>query len=158
MRMSRICRFLRRLQIKIEGGDGRGRYICGESFRETIIERVDDRLLKDRLFLDSTLTIEMLARIVGTNRTYLSQSISMQKGMTFCEYINSFRIEYAKSYIRENINKGDTGSRTQCSFLSTDDIAFASGFGSKRNFVRQFRRQAGVTPMQYMKSLNSSYI
>ena len=120
-------------------------YVCEKTSRVAIMARVDAKLQKEQLFLESRFTIDSLARNVGTNRTYLSQSIKMERGISFSDYINSFRIEYAKQYIIDSIAKEATVR------MFVDDIAMASGFGSKRNFVRQFRKIEGVTPMQYIK-------
>ena len=130
----RVFRLFRRNKPK--------RYICEESSRRAIMRRAERELTKELSFLDSALTIDSLARAVGTNRTYLSQSVRLEKGLAFCEYINSLRIDYAKCYMQSEQAK-----------FSTDEVAIISGFGSKRNFVRQFRRMEGMTPVQYYKRL-----
>ena len=134
LRLFRILNILRRNKQK--------RYICEESSRRAIMKRAERELTKELSFLDSSLTIDSLARAVGTNRTYLSQSVRLEKGLAFCEYINRFRIDYAKSYMQSEQAK-----------FSTEEVAIISGFGSKRNFVRQFRHMEGMTPVQYYKRL-----
>ena len=137
------------LRSRIRRNRGRSGYVCNKLSRVAIMARVDAKLQKEQLFLESRFTIDSLARNVGTNRTYLSQSIKMERGLSFSDYINSFRIGYAKQYIIERIAK-DSSVR-----LFVDDIAMIAGFGSKRNFVRQFRKIEGVTPMQCIKRLRS---
>jgi len=39
------------------------------------------------------------------------------------------------------------------SSTTIDDLAIVSGFGSKRNFIRYFKKIEGITPGQYMKGL-----
>jgi len=119
------------------------------------MERAERILTKEMSFLDNTLTIESLARAVGTNRTYLSQSVRIEKRLSFCEYINNFRIDYAKIYMQGDQPKRDIGVVKDNVTISTEELAIISGFGSKRNFVRQFRRMEGVTPIQYYKRLRS---
>ena len=133
----------------------RRNHICEESFRKAIMERAERVLAKELSFLDNTITIDYLARAVGTNRTYLSQSVRIERGLTFCEYINNFRIEYAKVYMQGGQMKRDTRVVKEGEIISTEELAIISGFGSKRNFVRQFRRMEGVTPVQYYKRLRS---
>lgn len=108
----------------------------------SIISRSDSVLKKDKLFLDQNLHIGRLAKEVGTNRTYLSRSIKSIKGTSFADYINFQRIAYAKEYLVKNPPD-----------ITIDDLAIVSGFGSKRNFIRYFKRTEGITPGQYMKGL-----
>ncbi len=116
-----------------------------------IIIRFDDILDKKRLFLRNDLVIEMLAREVGTNRTYLSRAIHLQKGVSFSDYVNSRRICYAKECIQTYITNAIDGKSDPD--LTTEDLALLSGFGSKRNFIRYFKKIEGITPGQYMKGL-----
>ena len=141
---------------KISGRRPSG-YVCGDSFQKIIMERADKRLERERSFTNHLFTIEDLARLVGTNRTYLSQSIKMQKGMSFCSYINGWRIGYAKRYIEEK-RKERSGGRIgrESGQLTTDDLAIICGFGSKRNFIRQFKQRESVTPMQYIRKMEVS--
>ena len=147
----------------------------------SIVRRSDTVLKADKLYLDQNLHIGRLAKEVGTNRTYLSRSIKSIKGMTFTDYINFQRIAYAKEYMM-NYSKAKTDSKTvdmTCYLTSyktnsrsnsksncdsnwnrntrysttIDDLAIVSGFGSKRNFIRYFKRLEGITPGQYMKGL-----
>ncbi len=60
-----------------------------------IARRVDSLMDKKRLFLKGDLTLEKLAREVGTNRTYLSRMFNRVKGTTFSDYLNRKRLEYA---------------------------------------------------------------
>ena len=131
----------------------RRRYVCEESFRKTIIKRIELKLAAEEMFLDNAITIDNLARAIGTNRTYLSQSIKMETGLTFCELVNGLRVGYAKQCMTgEHIKRAMDIIRDDGT-LSTEELAIVSGFGSKRNFVRQFRHIEGITPVQYFRKI-----
>ena len=150
---------------------------CKLTRNNLIINRSDSVLKRDKLFLNQNLQIGKLAKEVGTNRTYLSRSIKSIKGTTFADYINFHRIAYAKEYMM-NYSKAKADSKindmtcyltsyktnarsnyksnsknNSISNTTIDDLAIVSGFGSKRNFIRYFKRLEGITPGQYMKGL-----
>jgi len=117
-----------------------------------IIRKSDELLNIKHLFLDQNFKIDTLAREIGTNRTYLSRSISYIKKENFTGYINGKRVEYAKNIISKNANCSSCGKDEPT--MSTEDFAIASGFGSKRSFVRCFKEREGVTPSQYRNHMS----
>ncbi len=106
-----------------------------------------DELLKDafeqkQLYLNPKLTINDVARSIGTNRTYLSSYLNNELKTTFYDFINSIRIERkAKQLLKEkNIN------------LTIDEIAQQSGFNSVSTFRRAFIKNTGKTPNDFRKT------
>ena len=63
--------------------------------------RVDEVMRLKQLYLNSNLTLEMLAQEMGTNRTYLSRMFNWKKKMSFTAYLNGMRLDYATSCIKE---------------------------------------------------------
>lgn len=76
-----------------------------------------------QLYLDPRFKRDELAKIVGTNRTYLS-IVFRQRFNSFYNYINTLRIEYSIRFQQDH---------PECSRL---EIAHASGFGSLRSYFR----------------------
>ena len=85
------------------------------------------------------LTIEELAGMIDSNRTYISGYIKHTYGMSFREWIASLRIEYAKQILTEN------------SSMSINEVCAATGFVSKSYFVRIFTKFEGVSPLKWRK-------
>ncbi len=132
----------------------RGRQLCKKPVDRgygDIICRSDLVLERELLFLDSNLSIDTMARRVGTNRTYLSNSIRIIRNQSFTDYINTKRVDYAKRIIEDHTISFKSGDAKFGS--SMEDFATASGFGSKRSFVRCFKEREGVTPSQYRNHL-----
>jgi AraC-like DNA-binding protein len=102
--------------------------------------RMDKLLISKKLYLDPELTISVLAKEVGTNRTYLSKYISHEKKCGFREYLNSLRCEHAQSLL----SKKD---------LTLSDISIISGFGSIRAMNRVFSKYYGKLPSKIRKEL-----
>ncbi|PKO99616.1 MAG: hypothetical protein CVU13_03560 [Bacteroidetes bacterium HGW-Bacteroidetes-8] len=152
IRQSALYRALLRLAklLKIKGSR-KGKNSNLRNFIE-IVRKSDELLTKKHLFLDQNFKLETLAREIGTNRTYLSRSIRYIKKENFAGYINSKRVEYAKSIISKRATCSLCG--TDKPIMSTEDFAIASGFGSKRSFVRCFKEREGFTPSQFRNHMN----
>lgn len=82
------------------------------------------------------LTLEELAKKLHVNKYYLSHTFSGRLQMSFREYLNRIRLEYAMQLIRT------TGK-------PLTEIWEDAGFESQRSFNRVFRDATGMTPKEY---------
>ncbi|OFY43229.1 MAG: hypothetical protein A2X18_09310 [Bacteroidetes bacterium GWF2_40_14] len=92
-----------------------------------------------KLYLNQGFTLTMLAKELGTNRTYLSRYIGEVKRCRFTDYINNLRAEHAKNLLL-----------TQ-EIQPLADIAMISGFGSVRAMNRSFLKNYGKLPATIRK-------
>jgi len=100
-------------------------------------EKELERLItEDKIWLNPSITINDIAQMLGTNRTYLSRYINNDLGQTFFDYINSYRIAMAEKLLGDSI-------------MSIDAIATETGFNSTMNFRRVFAKKHNCTPGQY---------
>ncbi len=72
---------------------------------------------------------------------HLSQVINEQLGMTFFDYVNSYRVEEVKA----RLSSPDVKNFTLLG------IAYDSGFNSKSSFNSIFKKFTGLTPSQFAK-------
>lgn len=107
-------------------------------FKQALQERMVQAFETERVFLDKKLTIVRLAEIVGTNRTYLSNFINAELQSSFSDYVNGYRVSFAKTLLVENN-------------APLDVIAEMSGFNSVSSFRRMFSAVEGCTPGQYRR-------
>lgn len=112
-----------------EGEDGK------ERTKSNLLIRMETLMAEKKLYLNSDLTLIVLAEELGTNRTYVSQIFNHELNVTFYQYVNKLRVEYACKRITESDEK-----------LSS--IAYESGFSSPANMVRVMREYIGMTPSQ----------
>ena len=63
--------------------------------------------------------------------------------MNFNEFINQYRIEYAKNLLNAETKK------------TILDVAYESGYNSKSAFYKHFTSVTSMTPAQYRKSRNA---
>jgi len=101
---------------------------------DKIMDAFKQHMEKEQGFLNPTLTIEEISRILNTNRTYVSKLVNLYYGMPFRDYLNSLRMNYAKQMMTDEPD------------ASLDYIAAKSGFQSSTQFIRKFRETEGITP------------
>lgn len=92
----------------------------------------------DKIYLNPRLKLSDIAKMVGTNRTYLSQYFNREANSTFFDYVNNLRIEYARKLLIETD-------------LTLENITEQSGFCSKSTFHRAFNTRYGCTPTNFRK-------
>lgn len=90
-------------------------------------------------YLDSELSLIMLAEMLSVSTHHLSYVINTGFGKNFFQYVNEFRVEHAKILLKEN---------TKLSILG---IAYESGFNSKTSFNTTFKKLTGQTPSEFKK-------
>lgn len=74
---------------------------------------------------------------MGTNTTYLSNTVNEMFGCNLKSLINWYRVQYAKEVLRRGICR-------------LKDIPFVCGFVSKSTFYASFKRCEGITPNRFM--------
>lgn len=102
--------------------------------------KISEFFKKEKPYLDPDLTLEQCADMMGTNRTYISLSLNSYYGKSFREYVNEYRISYAKKYILEHRNS------------KLEEVAEVSGFKSGAQFSRKFKEIEGVTPLVWIRN------
>jgi len=97
-----------------------------------------------KIFRKNDLRLADLAELIGLKSHYLSQIINEQYQVSFYEYVNSFRVEFAAALLTENPTR------------SIADIAAESGFNNRASFNNYFKKQMGLTPSKYRQQYRSS--
>jgi AraC-like DNA-binding protein len=111
--------------------------------KETILNRLEDAMRKNRLYRDPDLSLDGLASSLNVSRHHLTEVLNHAIGMNFYQYVNMYRVEEAK---------GEIVSKNDCNLIS---IAFDCGFKSKSTFNKYFKEITGVSPSEYReKSLS----
>lgn len=115
--------------------------LCPEQMR-SYKAKLEEIMHSEQLFLRSDLTLPRLAKIVSCSVNHLSQVINSGFGMSFFDYLNKYRVQYAMAML----SKSDEQSNVIL------NIAFAVGFNSNSAFYAAFKKCVGQTPAQYRKS------
>ena len=96
-----------------------------------------------KVYLDSKLSLDKFSSIVGTNTTYLSNTINKYFECNLKQLLNKYRVEYAKSLLL-----GD-----KC---FEGPLFRACGFASQSVFYAAFHRIVGNSPLQYLYMHNNA--
>jgi AraC-like DNA-binding protein len=98
-------------------------------------------MVEKKPYLNPLLNLENLANQVQIPQRQLSQIINRHFEKNFFEYINSYRVEEAKSLLIKPENRNTTMLK----------IMADSGFNSKATFNTFFKKLVGLTPSEFKR-------
>lgn len=104
-----------------------------------------EALMEDRnVYTDNTISKEKVAKMLCTNRTYISKLVNHVYRMTFTEFINSLRIKEAIRRL------SDSTDDTPLKILSEQ-----LGYNSMTTFYSKFKDETGMTPASFRQKAKS---
>jgi AraC-like DNA-binding protein len=108
-----------------------------EQYQKRLLEVMDNQ----KLYTDSTLTLQKLANLTSIPSYHLSQILNERLHQNFYDFINSYRVEEAKRLLNDE-------SKKHYSILA---IANEAGFNSKSVFNTVFKEHVRMTPSEFRK-------
>lgn len=84
------------------------------------------------------ISLKSVAETIYTNPNYLSTVFSREKGMTFSAYVKTYRLSVAQKMLVETDQ-------------SIEKIAIAVGFYDIQHFSKIFKKELGVSPINFRK-------
>ena len=96
----------------------------------------------NQLFLNPDPKLDEVALELDLPKHHISQALSLQKGITFTEFVNMYRIKYAKGLLDDYAT--DKTIKT---------IMHSSGFNNRASFNNNFKKLIGMTASDYLKSM-----
>ncbi len=112
---------------------------------ENLFMRLNEYFEENKPYLDPELTMADIAKILLTNKMYLSRTVNECTGRNFCQFVNYYRVRHAVELFRGN------------SSYKIADLTKLSGFNSVRSFMMAFRLYMNVSPSQWCRSNRSKY-
>mgnify|MGYP003615136415 FL=1 len=107
--------------------------------------RLERYFEKDRPYLNKDLSINEVAVILYTNKTYLSKVINENMGMNFNQFLNFYRMKEVDRLINEDLD------------ISIQELCRKSGFGCMASFTVAFRLFKGTSPADWCKHRRMQY-
>ena len=95
-------------------------------------------ILRERLYLNAQFDRQAAIEYFHLSKERIGAAFSQHsKHTTIADFINHCRLQYAKELLATNPD------------MTVDDIASASGFGTRRTFSRLFKERYSITPTEY---------
>ncbi|WP_289645243.1 helix-turn-helix transcriptional regulator [Maribacter aestuarii] len=94
---------------------------------------------QQKLFLDSSITLSLLAMKTDTSARRISEMISASNYANFNDYINHLRVAHSEKLIQKKYLEKH----------SIEALGKVCGFHSKNAFYRAFRKEYDCTPKEY---------
>lgn len=108
-----------------------------------IHEKLMDKIYKDKVYVDSNITLPGLAEQIEIPYHQLSYFINKKYCQNFNDFINSKRVEDVK----ERLVDADYSS------LTIEAIGSSVGFNSKATFYKAFKKFTDSSPAQFKKNI-----
>lgn len=99
------------------------------------------------LFLNKNYSLNMVAKRIDSNSSYVSQIINTYWNKSFVDYTNELRINYILKKLKED------STYQKFTLLA---IAESIGYKSLSSFNKHFKNVAGVTPKQYLNYIKEN--
>ncbi len=114
-------------------------------YNEDVITRLSRYVETDKWFLNSKLKLADMAKTLGLNPQKLSELINQYYGKSFTDLINEYRIKESKRILLD----------PKYEVYDMDGIANLSGFQSRTNLTRVFKKHTGISPSEFRNRQNT---
>jgi YesN/AraC family two-component response regulator len=125
--------------------DKRSFELNDDNIDKVLIDKLIKAFKQERVYLDSKLSLEKLAKKIGSNRTYVSKTINAYFKIPFNELINQYRIDEACVLLTSK----------EYANYSIEGIAQTVGYHNLSSFNTAFRRLTGTTPSKFKTNSQS---
>ena len=104
-------------------------------------EQIQQLMVEEKFYLRPNLKILDVSQRLGTNRSYIYNAINGGMGISFSDYVNRLRIDYAVSLMKTDKD------------LLLSEISTKAGFASTVSFYRNFKHFMGCSPKSFRDRL-----
>ena len=109
-----------------------------------LMERICELMEGQQFYLQQGLKVSDIASALGTNSRYISECVRAERGISFTQFVNEYRVAYAKRLLIEQPDK------------KMSAVAIDSGFSNDKALTRSFKDLTGLTPTEWKTQANSA--
>jgi AraC-like DNA-binding protein len=114
-------------------------YLQGHSRTNETVSRALNYLSDN---FHETITLEKLSKEIGLSTFRVAHLVKEVTGKTVLQHVHQLRVQEAQRLLEQ-------------SDMNCTDIAYETGFGDQSYFIKQFRKQMGITPARYRRLYHS---
>ena len=103
--------------------------------------RIKHELDVKQAWKNPELTVDMLARLVGSNKTYVHQAFATYGGTNYKDYVNRRHVDFIAAQLRSKPNQ------------NLESLFYRAGYRSRTTAGRNFKDIMGISPSDYATSL-----
>lgn len=111
-----------------------------------LTKQLDVLMQEKRLYVNPDLKIADLASLLNVSPYTLSYVFNQFLNKNYYDYLNDYRIEEFKRLINED----------QYAKYTLTALAELCGFSSRTSFFRYFKKETGITPNEYIRSIGKT--
>ena len=112
--------------------------VLAEKTEEPLFSKICKLMEDQKVYLNNNLKVGDIAAELDVPSRMVSDSIKANRGCSFAQFVNGYRIEYAKHLLR---NRPDAKMTA---------VYVESGFSNEMSFFRTFKAFTGMTPKEWM--------
>ena len=112
-----------------------------EATGQQLARRLQKAMEEDRLYLDPSLNVNLLAEHTGIAAKTVSAVLNQHLDKSFSTFVNEYRVEAFKKRVLEQ----------DSSHLTIPGIAMECGFSSAATFQRIFKQLTGMPPSRFIQ-------
>jgi AraC-like DNA-binding protein len=120
--------------------------IIKESIEESteMLNAIESKMIEEKFYLNENFSSQDVLVHFEITRNKLDELLTHIKGVSFADWLNSLRIEYAKNLLINN-NK-----------YTIDAISSISGFSSRSAFYAAFKKVTNITPTEFIRQVKNN--
>jgi AraC-like DNA-binding protein len=117
-----------------------------ESDEESIemLNAIESKMIEEKFYLNENFSSQDVLVHFEITRNKLDELLTHIKGVSFADWLNSLRIEYAKNLIKNNDK------------YTIDAISSMSGFSSRSAFYAAFKKVSNITPTEFIRQAKNN--
>lgn len=118
--------------------------LLNEETSKAYLESLHEYISESEPYLNPDLSLRSLAEQISIHPNQLSWLLNEKIGKNFNEFINHYRVEHFKTLAGDAAN----------AHISLLGLAYESGFNSKTVFNTFFKKETGLTPSAFLKTIS----
>ena len=109
-----------------------------------MLNAIESKMIEEKFYLDENFSSQDVLVHFEITRNKLDELLTHRKGLSFADWQNSHRIEYAKKLLLNNKK------------YTIDAISSISGYSSRSAFYAAFKKVTNITPTEFIRQAKNN--